>query len=101
VESHGGLILTGENSGSRRETCPSDTLSTTNPTWNDKGANPGLGGERPATNDLSHGTAFIRYNWRFFLSILYPILYFHLIVTDINYVYSIFEHFPGYLFGCA
>jgi hypothetical protein len=28
----------------------------TNPTWTDSGANPGLGGERPATNDLSHGT---------------------------------------------
>jgi hypothetical protein len=33
-------------------------LSTTNPTWIDPGANPGLRGERPATNDLSHGTAY-------------------------------------------
>jgi hypothetical protein len=32
-------------------------LSTTNLTWIDQGANPGLRGERPATNDLSHGTA--------------------------------------------
>jgi hypothetical protein len=36
---------------------PSATLSTTNPTWIGPGANPGLRGERPATNDLSHGTA--------------------------------------------
>jgi hypothetical protein len=31
-------------------------LSTTNPTWIDPVANPGLRGERPATNRLSHGT---------------------------------------------
>jgi hypothetical protein len=37
--------------------CPSATLSTTNPAWIDPGANPGLRGERLATNDLSHGTA--------------------------------------------
>jgi hypothetical protein len=39
------------------KTCPSVTLSTTNPTWTDPGSNPGLRGERPATNRLSHGTA--------------------------------------------
>jgi hypothetical protein len=39
------------------KTCPSATLSTTNPTWIDPVANPGLRGERPATNDLSRGTA--------------------------------------------
>jgi hypothetical protein len=55
LESDGGMILTGENRRTRRETCPSATLPTTNPTWNDLGANPGLRGERPATND--HGTA--------------------------------------------
>jgi hypothetical protein len=38
---------------------PSATLSTTKPTWIDPGANPGIRGERPATNDLSHGTARI------------------------------------------
>jgi hypothetical protein len=41
------------------ENLPSATLSTTNHTWIDPGANPGLRGERPATNRLSHGTAFI------------------------------------------
>jgi hypothetical protein len=50
-------ILTGENRRTRRKTWPSATLSTTNSTWIDPGANPGLRGERPATNDLSHCTA--------------------------------------------
>jgi hypothetical protein len=35
---------------------PRATLSTRNPTWIDSGANPGLRGERPATNRLNHGT---------------------------------------------
>jgi hypothetical protein len=39
-------------------TCPTATLSTTNPTWTDPGSNPGLRGGRPAANRLSHGTAF-------------------------------------------
>jgi hypothetical protein len=50
------MKLTGENRSTRRKTCPSATLSTTNPTWIDPGSNPGLSGERPATNRLSHGT---------------------------------------------
>jgi hypothetical protein len=50
-------VLTGENRRTRRKSCPSATLSSTNPTWIDPGANAGLRGERPATNDLSHGTA--------------------------------------------
>jgi hypothetical protein len=50
-------ILTGENRRTRRKICPSATLSTTNPTWIDLGANPVFRGDRPATNDLSHGTA--------------------------------------------
>jgi hypothetical protein len=41
------------------ENLPSAILSTTNPTWIDPGANPGLQGERPATNRLSHGTASV------------------------------------------
>jgi hypothetical protein len=43
----------------RRKTCPSATLSTTNPTWTDPGSNPGLRSGRPATNRLSHGTALV------------------------------------------
>jgi hypothetical protein len=52
-------ILTGENRKTRRKTYPTVTLSTTNPTWVDPGTNPGLRGERPAINDLSHDTATI------------------------------------------
>jgi hypothetical protein len=57
LESDGGIILTGKNRRTRRKTCPSATLSTTNPTCTDPDANPGLRGERPATNELSHDTA--------------------------------------------
>jgi hypothetical protein len=53
------MKLTGENRSDRGKTCPSATLSTTNPTWTDPGSNPGLRGERPATNRLSHGTALV------------------------------------------
>jgi hypothetical protein len=38
----------------RRETCPSATLSTTNPTWTAVDAKPGLHGEKPAANRLSY-----------------------------------------------
>jgi hypothetical protein len=57
LESDGGMILTGENRRTRRKTCPSATMSTTNPTWIDPGVNTRLRGERPATNDLRYGTA--------------------------------------------
>jgi hypothetical protein len=48
--------LTGEPKYSEK-TCPSTTLSTTNPTWPDSGSNPGRRGGKPATNHLSYGTA--------------------------------------------
>jgi hypothetical protein len=51
------MKFTGENLSTRGKTCPSATLSTTTPTRTDSGLNPGLRGERPATNRLSHGTA--------------------------------------------
>jgi hypothetical protein len=54
------MILTGENRSTRGKTCPSATLSTTNPTYTDPGSNPGLRGGRPAANRLSHGTAVRR-----------------------------------------
>jgi hypothetical protein len=41
---------TGENQRAWRKTCPSASLSTTNPTWTDLGANRGLCSERPAPN---------------------------------------------------
>ena len=49
------MELTGKNRSTRGETCPSATLSTTNPTWTEQVSNQGLRGERPATNHLSHG----------------------------------------------
>jgi hypothetical protein len=49
------MKLTVENRSTRKKNLSQSTLSTTNPTWTD----PGLRGERPATNNLSHGTALI------------------------------------------
>jgi hypothetical protein len=54
------MKLTGKPRNSQGKTCPSATLSTTNPTSNDPESNPGLCGERLATNCLSHGTAIRR-----------------------------------------
>jgi hypothetical protein len=51
------MKLTEENRSTRRKTCYSATLSTTNPTWTDPGLNQGLRSGRPATNRLSRGTA--------------------------------------------
>jgi hypothetical protein len=53
------MNLAGENRSTRGKTCPSANLSTTNSTWTDLGSNPGLRGESPATNRLTHGTALI------------------------------------------
>ena len=55
----GGMKLTVENRSTRRKTCSIATLSTTNPTWTGLRSNPGLRGERSATNRLSHGMAFL------------------------------------------
>jgi hypothetical protein len=51
------MKLTGENRSNRGKTCPSATLSNTNPTETDQGSNPGFRGGRPATNRLNHGRA--------------------------------------------
>jgi hypothetical protein len=51
------MKLTRENRNTRGKTCPIATLSTTNLMWTDPESKPGLRGERPATNRLSHGTA--------------------------------------------
>jgi hypothetical protein len=55
------MKLTGENRRTRGKTCPSATLSTTNPTWSDPGSNLGLRDGRPAANRLSYGTALVKY----------------------------------------
>jgi hypothetical protein len=39
------------------KTCPSATLSTTNPTWTDPGSNPARRGGKSATNSLSYDAA--------------------------------------------
>jgi hypothetical protein len=64
MESHGRMILAGEDLRTRRQTYPSATLSTTNPTWTDLGANLGLRGQRPATNNLNHDKAFHSFRCR-------------------------------------
>jgi hypothetical protein len=59
MESYGGMIPIEDNERTQRKTCPRATLSTTNPTWSDPGANPGLHGERPMINHLSHGATYV------------------------------------------
>jgi hypothetical protein len=44
-----------ENRRTRRKTCPSATLSNTDPTWTALGVNPCLQGKKPAINRLSCG----------------------------------------------
>jgi hypothetical protein len=52
------------------KTCPSATLSTTNPTWLDPGLNSGCRGGKPATNRLSYGAAFtfIKYKYKILIT---------------------------------
>jgi hypothetical protein len=57
VWSIGGMILTDENWNTRRKTCPSANLSTTNLWRTGLGSNLGLRDDRPVTNRFSHGTA--------------------------------------------
>jgi hypothetical protein len=45
------------------KTCPSTTLSTTNPTWLDPDSNLGLRDAKPATNRLSYGAAQEENKW--------------------------------------
>jgi hypothetical protein len=63
------MKLTGENRSTLRKTCPTATLSTTNPTWTDPGSNPGLRCERPATNRQRRGTASFEIEFFTFLQI--------------------------------
>jgi hypothetical protein len=57
MDSHGGMILTGESQRTWSKTCPSATLPTTNTTWIDPGAKSVFRGERQAANRLSNHTA--------------------------------------------
>ena len=47
------MIVTGENRGTGRKTCPSATLSTTNTTLTSRGSNSGARDERPAITALA------------------------------------------------
>jgi hypothetical protein len=67
MDRHGGMIFTGENRRTRRETCPSAALSTTNPTWNEPGSYWGLRRVKPATNRMSHGTAIFNVKGFYFI----------------------------------
>jgi hypothetical protein len=49
-----GMILTGENRRTRRQTCPSATSTTINPKRIDPGSNLGHRGEKPATTQHYH-----------------------------------------------
>ena len=57
ITSTGGMILTVENRCVRWKTYYSATSSTTNLTWTDLRLTPGLCGDMPASNRLSHSTA--------------------------------------------
>jgi hypothetical protein len=59
---------------------PSATLSTTNRSWTDPGANPCLRGEIPVTNRLSHSTALSTTGTLHLLNILHD---HHFIITNI------------------
>jgi hypothetical protein len=45
-----------QNRRTRGKTCPSATVSNTNPTWTEPGANRGLRAQGPATNRPNHGS---------------------------------------------
>jgi hypothetical protein len=57
------MTLTRENRRTWRKVCSSASLSTTNTTWTDPCASLDLCSERPATNRLSHGTAFVCFGY--------------------------------------
>jgi hypothetical protein len=53
-----GMKIGRGNGSTRKKSCPSATLSTTNPTRLDPILNPGRRGGKAATNRLSYGAAF-------------------------------------------
>jgi hypothetical protein len=72
------------------KTCPSATLTTTNPTWTDPGSNLGLCGGRPATNRLSHGTT---------MCVLFVEFTYHLVYTFVflsSFLFFVMEFNDGH-----
>jgi hypothetical protein len=70
------------------KTCPSATLSTTNPTWTNPGSNPGLRGGRPAANRLSHGTALGWWCWWLYDDVFLNVKVFRLYVHTASFIQS-------------
>ena len=58
-----GGMMTGKNRSTARKTCPSATLSTTNLTLTGLGFEPGLCGERTATDRPNHGNDLNYMSW--------------------------------------
>jgi hypothetical protein len=69
VCSTGRVILMGKPKYSEQHP-PFTTFSNINSTWTDMGLNPGMCGNRPATNHLSYGTALIPCNMVEIISVL-------------------------------
>jgi hypothetical protein len=63
MQSHRGMILTREKPKNVEKICASTTVFTTKPTWTDLDVNPGIHGERLATNHLSHGKTCFNSYW--------------------------------------
>jgi hypothetical protein len=97
--------MKGEKPNKSEETCPSATLPTTNPTWTDPGVNPGLRGERQATNRLSNVTACLYLStWLFWGSALNWALCinlntFELSELNIDILYGYSRYVAGTAFG--
>jgi hypothetical protein len=60
VWSTGAMLVTGENRRTRRKTCPSDIISTANPTWTEMGWKKCLRRDRLTTNSLQNDTKLHR-----------------------------------------
>jgi hypothetical protein len=63
IWSNDGMIMTGENRSTWRKTCPGATLATTNLTLTRLGFEPGLCGERTATDCPSHDNDLNYVSW--------------------------------------
>ena len=61
--STGGMISTGEDGSTMRNTCYNVTPATTYPTWTGLGMNVDLNGDRAVIKHLSHGTDIITQLW--------------------------------------
>jgi hypothetical protein len=53
IDNHGAMTFDRVKPRTWRKICPNVIVSTTNHTWSDQGANPGLCGDRPVTDYLN------------------------------------------------